>query len=521
VPEEYGGFDQAKAVTMLVVEKISPSGSFQVAFGAHTGIGTLPIAYFGTKEQKDKYLEGLGNGSLLGAYALTEAGSGSDATAARSTARLSEDGKHYILNGEKMFLTNAAFADVFTVFAQVDGDKFTAFILEKGMEGLSTGAEEHKMGIKGSSTRTLIMEDVKVPVENVLGQVGRGAQIAFNILNVGRFKLGAGAVGGCIHAMVDAVKYGNQRKQFGKAITEFGLIKHKIGEMASRAFAGQSMVYRGAGYIDQNIATLDRGDENFYYKMIDVGIREYMTECSIMKVYCSEALDYCVDEAVQIHGGYGFVSEYAAERHYRDARINRLYEGTNEINRLIIAGDVLRKAGKKKLPIFAMAQALVDELMGLPSLDGEADDSFLAPEKKLVAQAKKTVLLVIGTVARERGAKLKDVEANQEIFGFLADLIMDVYAMESALLRTLKLQERGADADKVEFAADMTRLFCNEAMHRIEITARDVLAAVCAGDTLMTTLAGLRRTVKHAPVDTVTLRRHIADRIIEKEEWPL
>jgi alkylation response protein AidB-like acyl-CoA dehydrogenase len=389
------------------------------------------------------------------------------------------------------------------------------------MEGLSTGAEEHKMGIKGSSTRTLIMEDVKVPVENVLGQVGRGAQIAFNILNVGRFKLGAGAVGGCIHAMVDAVKYGNQRKQFGKAITEFGLIKHKIGEMASRAFAGQSMVYRGAGYIDQNIATLDRGDENFYYKMIDVGIREYMTECSIMKVYCSEALDYCVDEAVQIHGGYGFVSEYAAERHYRDARINRLYEGTNEINRLIIAGDVLRKAGKKKLPIFAMAQALVDELMGLPSLDGEADDSFLAPEKKLVAQAKKTVLLVIGTVARERGAKLKDVEANQEIFGFLADLIMDVYAMESALLRTLKLQERGADADKVEFAADMTRLFCNEAMHRIEITARDVLAAVCAGDTLMTTLAGLRRTVKHAPVDTVTLRRHIADRIIEKEEWPL
>jgi hypothetical protein len=255
--------------------------------------------------------------------------------------------------------------------------------------------------------------------------------------------------------------------------------------------------------------------------MIDVGIREYMTECSIMKVFCSEALDYCVDEGVQIHGGYGFVSEYEAERHYRDARINRLYEGTNEINRLIIAGDVLRKAGKKKLPIFARAQELVDELMGFPSLDDEADDSFLAPEKKRVSQAKKTVLLALGTVARERGAKLKDVEANQEIFGFLADLIMEVYAMESALLRTLKLQDRGADEDKVEFAANLTRLFCNEALHRIEITARNALAAVCVGDTLTTTMAGLRRTVKHVPVDTVALRRTIADAIIEKEEWPL
>jgi len=519
VPEEFGGFAQSKAVSMLMAEKLAKSGSFQVAYGAHTGIGTLPIVYFGTKEQKQKYLPGLATGEILGAYALTEAGSGSDAMAAKSKAVLNAEGTHYVLNGEKMWITNAGFADIFIVFAKVDGDKFTAFILEKGMEGFSSGAEEKKLGIKGSSTRILVMEDVKVPVENVLGRIGRGAQIAFNILNVGRFKLGAGAVGGAIHALVDAAIYAKGRHQFGRPISDFGMIKHKIGEGAARCYAAQSMVYRTAGYIDQNIATLDKGAEDYDAKVIDIGIRQYMTECSLLKVFCSEVLDYCVDEAVQIHGGYGYSQDYAAERFYRDSRINRIFEGTNEINRMIIAGDMLKKGAKGELPIFAQAKALLDELMGMPSLGEEADDGFLSEEKALVVKAKKAVLLGLGTVAQEMGEKLKNPMEHEEILGFLADMIMDLYGMDSCIKRTEKLRMRGDEA-AAAFGVTLTKIFCNEAMHRIEISGRNVLSTAVAGDMLTTTLAGLRRVLKHNPVNTVELRRRAADLIVEKEAWP-
>jgi alkylation response protein AidB-like acyl-CoA dehydrogenase len=519
VPEAYGGFEQRKAVAMLVSERIARGGSFQVGYGGHTGIGMLPIVFFGTSEQKQHYLPRMATGELLGAYALTEAGSGTDALAAKSVAVLADDGTHYVLNGEKMFITNAGFADVFCVFAKVDGEKFTAFILEKGMEGLSTGAEEKKMGIKGSSTRTLIMQDVRVPVDRVLGEVGRGHEIAFNILNVGRFKLGAGAIGGAEMALMEAVRYGKQRKQFGRPIIEFGMLRHMVGEAAARIFAGQSMVYRTAGYIDQNIATLDRKDPQYYKKVIEVGIREYATECSMMKVFCTETLDYAADKAVQIHGGYGYVEEYTAERYYRDSRVNRIWEGTNEINRLVILSELLRKAVKKDLPIFGQAKALLDELMGFPALEDEADDSFLAAERRLVGKAKKTVLLALGTVAQQLGDRLKDPWANEEILGFMADMVMDVYGMESSLLRSLKLQERG-ETERAALAGKMTRLFCNEALHRMEFRARDVLSAVCEGDVLSTTLAGLRRVVKHQPVNTVVLRREIADVLIDAERWP-
>jgi alkylation response protein AidB-like acyl-CoA dehydrogenase len=519
-PEAYGGFEQRKAVAMLVCARITRGGSFQVGYGCHTGIGSLPIVFFGTNEQRERYLPKMATGELLGAYALTEAGSGTDALAAKSTAVLSDDGKHYVLNGEKMFITNAGFADVFTVFAKVDGEKFSAFILEKDMAGLSTGAEEKKMGIKGSSTRTLIMQDVQVPVDNLLGEIGRGHEIAFNILNVGRFKLGAGAIGGAEDAIIEAVQYAKQRKQFGRPIVEFGLIRQKIGEAAARIFAAQSMVYRTAGYIDQNIATLDRKDPGYYKKIIEVGIREYATECSMMKVFCTEVLDFCVDQGVQIHGGYGYVEEYNAERYYRDARINRIWEGTNEINRMVAAGEILKKAAKNELPIFARAKALMDELMGLPSLDDDADDAFMADESKLVTKAKKTALLAIGTVAQQLGDRLKDPWGNEEVLGLLADMVMDVYGMESSVMRSRKLMDRGDD-DKAKLAGKMTSLFCNEALHRLEIRARDVLAAVCDGDVLATTLSGLRRLVKHQPVNTVELRREIADAVIEKEAWPI
>ena len=526
VPEAYGGMAQPKRVGMLVAEKLAPSGSFQVGHGAHTGIGTLPIVYFGTPEQKQKYLPRLATGEILGAYALTEAGSGSDAMAARTKAVPSADGSHFVLNGEKMWITNAGFADLFIVFAQVppeeEGgkDRFTAFILEKGMEGFRTGAEEKKMGIKGSSTRILVLEDVKVPAENVLGRIGRGAAIAFNILNVGRFKLGAGATGSAELALIDAVKYGNGRQQFGVPITSFGMIKHKIGEMAARVYAAQSMVYRTAGYIDQNIATLDKGAEDYDAQVVEHGIREYMTECSMMKVYCSEALDYCVDECVQIFGGYGYSQEYVAERYYRDSRINRIFEGTNEINRMIIAGDVIKKAAKNHLPIFARAKALLEELMGVPSFDTGDDGDFLGGEQHAVTQAKKTTLLTLGAVALELGDKLKEPMAHEEVLSFLADMIMDVYAMESTVMRTRKIQAQG-DAAKTNVAADMTRIICTEGLDRIEMRARETLAAVMSGDTLSTTLAGLRRVIKHTPLDTVTLRRQVADVLIDSEKWPL
>jgi len=520
VPEAWGGFEQSKAVSMLVAESIARSGSFQVLHACQTGIGTLPLVYFGTRDQKDRYLEKLATGTWVSAYALTEAGSGSDALAAKTRAVPAADGSHYVLNGEKMFITNAGIADLFTVFAQVvDGDdlKFTAFLIERTQDGVGVGAEEKKMGFKGSSTRALILQDVRVPRENVLGEIGRGHVIAFNILNVGRFKLAAGSVGGGIDSIVHAARYAKQRHQFGRPIADFGMIRHKIGEAAARCFAARSMVYRTAGYIDQNIATLDHDDPEYFRKVIEIGIQEYAVECSMMKVFGTEVLDFCVDQAVQIHGGYGYIAEYSAERHYRDSRINRIWEGTNEINRLVMLGELMKKAMKGDLPLFARAKALLDELMGFPALDEDGDDAFLAEERRLVTRAKKAVLLAVGTAAQERGKKLRE---DQEVLGFLADMMIDAYGMESCVLRTAKLADRGDD-ERTRAAALFTRLFCFEAIKRIEMAARDVLAAVCQGDTLQMTLAGLRRTVKHAPADTVALRRQAAGLVLDAEAWPL
>lgn len=520
LPEKYGGFAQTKAVSMLVAERLSKNASFNTAFSAHTGIGTLPIVYFGTPEQKEKYLQGLATGETIGAYALTEAGSGSDALAARTTAVLSEEGSEYILNGEKLFITNGDFADLFIVFAKVDGEQFSAFIIEKDTPGFSIGAEEKKMGIKGSSTTSLILQEARVPAENVLGEIGGGARIAFNILNVGRIKLAAAVVGGGIAAMKETVEYAKGRQQFGRPIAEFGMVQHKIAESLSRLFAARSAVYRTAGYIDQNIATIDRADPERDSKVIDSAVREYMVECSILKVFCSEALDYTVDEVVQIYGGYGYTQEYNAERYYRDSRINRIFEGTNEINRIVVGGEVMKRAAKNSIPLFARAKALLDELTGFPDLGDDDDVSFLSKEKKLVDQARKIVYLTAGTMGQTLGMKLQDVWGHEELLGFLADLIMETYAMDSAVLRTMKLKERGV-ADAETFHAALTRLYCNEAMARMEITARTLLSAIAEGDNLNMSLSGLRRTAKYEPANTVALRREIAEYAASHDDWGL
>lgn len=515
IPADYGGFAQTKAIGMLLAEKLGPSGSFQVGHGAHSGIGTLPIVYFGTAEQKQKYLPALATGELLAAYALTEAGSGSDAMNAKSKAVLSEDGSHYLLNGEKMFITNAGFADIFIVFAKVDGDMFTSFILNRDMEGLSTGAEEKKLGIKGSSTRALVMEDVKVPVENLLGHIGRGHEIAFNILNVGRFKLGAGAVGASIATLIEAVKYAKGREQFGKPISSFGFIKHKIGESAARIFAARCMVYRTAGHIDQNIALLDASDENFYSKMIKTGIREYTTECSMLKVFCSEVLDYVVDETLQIHGGYGYVSEYNAERYYRDSRINRIFEGTNEINRLLIPGTLIRRALKGGLPLIAAARRLQDEIMSPPALT-EASDAPLAEQLRAVAAFKKMALMVLGLAMQRFGEQLSD---EQEVLSWAADILIDTFAAESAVLRALQASTEAPNT--AELQTDAACVYVNDAAARIEGAARSALAAMAEGDTLRMNLAALRRLLKVTPVNTVVMRRRLADAVVDRAGYML
>jgi len=523
IPEAYGGMAMPKRVGMLVAEKLAASGSFQVAHGAHTGIGALPIVYFGSPAQKEKYLPRLATGELIAAYALTESGSGSDAMNARTKAVLSADGSHYVLNGEKMWISNAGFADVFVVFAQVPAeeaggrDRFSAFIVERGTPGFRTGNEEKKMGIKGSSTRTLVFEDARVPVANVLGRIGRAAAIAINILNVGRFKLGAGAIGGAELALIEAVRYGNGRHQFGRPITEFGLIKHKLGEMAARLYAAQSLVYRTAGYIDQNIAGLDKAAPDFDAQMIEFGIREYMTECSMVKVYGSEVLDYCTDECVQIHGGYGFSQEYPAERYYRDARINRIFEGTNEINRLIIAGDLLKKAAKHQLPIYALAREIAAELAAAPTAAPVSGDDFAA---QAVAQAKRATLLALGAVAEVLGEHIKDPMEHEEVLAFLSDMVTETYAMESSLLRARKIAAQG-NAAATGFAADLTQLACSAGLVRIAASGEEALAAVAAGEALAARLALHRRAVAHTPIDAVLLRRRVAEVLIAEERWPL
>jgi len=508
IPEEYGGLGLDQTSSALVAENIGRSASFAVTFGAQVGIGTLPIIYFGNEETKKKYLPRIATGEIISAYALTEAGSGSDALAAKATARLAEDGTHYVLNGEKMWISNAGFADIFVVFAKIDGDKFSGFVVERS-EGVSTGAEEHKMGIKGSSTRALILSNVKVPTENLLGEAGKGAKIAFNILNIGRFKLGASCVGGMKLIMHDAIRYANERHQFGKPISSFGAIKHKLAEMAIRTWVGEAMTYRLVGLIESAI-----GDATELSAKLQA-IEEYAAECSVIKVAVSEYCDFVADEMVQIYGGYGYSADYPAERAYRDSRINRIFEGTNEINRMLIPGLLMKRAMSGKLALLPAAQKLMDEVLS-PSMPGyEADDDVLGAEMKLAQNAKKVALMTLGTAAQKYMATLAE---QQEILMNVADIIINAYAMESAILRAQKIATAQGEEAAARFI-DMARVFCNDANTRVEGHAKNALAAMSEGDELRTLLAALRRFAKHTPIDTVAARRRISDVLIKANRY--
>jgi alkylation response protein AidB-like acyl-CoA dehydrogenase len=512
VPEEYGGMGLDKVSCSLVAEKSGRDGSFATTFAVQTGIGILPIVYFGTEAQKKKYLPKLAAGEWVSSYSLSEASSASDAMNAKARAVLSPDGKSWILNGEKMWLSNAGFADIYITFAKVDGEHFTAFIVEKGMPGVSLGAEEKKAGLKGSSTRPLVLTDAMIPKENLLGEIGKGHKIAFNILNLGRFKLGAGATGGAKLAMGAAVAYGNSRTAFGQPITSFGLIKHKIGQMAILAYVSEAIVYRTAGMIDRNLADVGLGDAEKALKRIE----EYDVECSMIKVWCSEMCDYVVDETVQIFGGAGYVEDYPAERFWRDARVNRIYEGTSEINRLLVPGRLIRRAMKGELPIFTKAFALLEELKSAPSLESPVE-GFLAAEARMLAGAKKVALMCLATAAQKLGEALKD---EQEVLGHFADIAMATYALESALLRARKrAAARGEDKARLQEAA--VRCYAQDAMDEIEASARKLLAAVEEGDTLRTLLAALKRFTKRDVCNTVALRRQVADAAIAKAGYPL
>ena len=492
-----------------MAEHIAKYGSFVVTFGAHSGIGTLPIVYFGTEEQKRKYLPKLATAEFVGAYALSESSSGSDALNCRTKAVLSPDGKHYILNGEKMWITNASFADVFIVFAKVDGEKFTAFIVEKTFPGFAVGAEEHKMGIRGSSTCPLILNDCQVPVENLLGDIGKGHIIAFNILNVGRFKLGAGCIGGARTALQDAIAYAKQRKAFGTTISQFGLIREMIADMAVDIWTGESAVYRTVGMMDVALGEIDKSSPEAA-REIRKAIEEYAVECSIIKVWGSEALDRAVDATVQVYGGYGFVEEYPAERAFRDSRVNRIFEGTNEINRLIITGFLLKRAMTGQLPLMPAIKRLMDEVLGGPSMS-ETPEGALAAEKAIVGNAKKIALFTAGAASQKYMQKLVD---QQEIMGALADIIIETYCMESAVLRAEKLSGRDAG-----LAIAMTQVYVARAMETMEAAARKVIAAIAEGDMLRTQMAILRRLLKYEPINTIALREKIAARVIEQGKY--
>jgi alkylation response protein AidB-like acyl-CoA dehydrogenase len=510
IPEEYGGLGLDQTSSALVGENIGRSASFAATLGAESGIGLLPIIYFGTEAAKRKYLPKIASGELITAYALTEAGSGSDAMAAKATARLSDDGTHYILNGEKMFITNGGFADIFIVFAKVDGDKFSAFIVER-QEGLTPGAEEHKMGIKGSSTTPLVLSDAKAPLENLLAEVGKGHKIAFNILNIGRFKLGAMCIGGMKLMVHESVRYANERQQFGKSISSFGAIKSKLGEMAIRTWVGESMIYRTLGMIEAGIGAVDTHDADAKLRAIE----EYAAECSIIKVALSEYCDYVADEMVQIYGGYGYSADYPAERAYRDSRINRIFEGTNEINRMLIPGRLMKSALSGRLALLPAAQALMDEIL-TPQISGFDDnEGVLEAELKLARNAKKVALMTLGTAAQKYMMALAE---QQEVLLGIADIIMDTYAMESAILRAQKLAASQGEAAAARYV-DMTRVFCNDAVARIEASAKNTLAGMSEGDELRTLLAALRRFTKLTPVNTIAARQRIADILITANKW--
>ncbi|HVJ07988.1 MAG TPA: acyl-CoA dehydrogenase family protein [Acidisarcina sp.] len=516
IPEEYGGLAMDKTTSAIVADRLSVYASFSVAFSAHVGIGTLPIVWYGTEDQKKKYLPKLATGEWIGAYALSEATSGSDAMNIRTRAELSADGKHYILNGEKMWITNAGFADVFTVFAKIDGEKFSAFLIERGTPGLSIGAEEHKLGIRGSSTCPLILSDCKVPVENLLGEAGKGQYIAFNILNIGRFKLAAACLGGARGSLGNSIRYAKERMAFGKPIAEFGMVQEKIAACAIGIFAGESMAYRTVGMIDQALATL-AADAAHSSREIQKRVEEYAVECSILKVYGSEMLDMVTDHMVQIYAGYGYVEEYPAERAYRDSRINRIFEGTNEINRLIITGWLMKRAMTGQLALMPAISRLMEEVMAPPSFEdaGESSDP-LAGEVALLASAKKIALFAAGAASQKYMAALVD---QQEVMGELADILIQVYSLESALLRAQKLHQSGSTSAAI--AQAITRVHAENCFSVIENAARRVLAAVAEGDMLRTQLAIFRRLSKHTPVNTIEVSRSVARAMIEAGRYSI
>ncbi|MDQ0219685.1 acyl-CoA dehydrogenase [Peribacillus cavernae] len=514
VPEEYGGLGLDKVSSALISEKMARAGGFSITHGAHVGIGSLPIVLFGNDEQKKKYLPLLATGEKLAAYALTEPGSGSDALGAKTTAKLNAEGTHYVLNGEKQWITNAGFADVFVVYAKIDGDKFSAFIVEREYPGVSTGAEEKKMGIKSSSTRTLILEDAQVPAENLLGEAGRGHVIAFNILNIGRYKLGVGAVGASKHALAITASYTNQRQQFKTKLSSFNLTKEKLATMASKLYAAESSVYRTVGLFEDRMSKLT-DEEVRDGKEVANSIAEYAIECSLNKFFASEVLDYIVDEGVQLHGGYGFMQEYEIERAYRDSRINRIFEGTNEINRLLVPGTFIKKAIKGELPLFQKAQALQEELMMM--MPEEPGDEPLAQEKLLVQNAKKIGLLAAGLAAQKYGNEL---EQEQEVLVNIADIASFAYAMESVVLRTEKaIAATGLEKNQQKVL--YTEIFCQEAFNLIEQHAKESLIAVESGDTLRIMLSALRKLTRHNPVNVIAKKREASVKLIEAEKYVL
>ncbi|RPE13290.1 acyl-CoA dehydrogenase [Chitinophaga lutea] len=512
-PEAYGGLGKDFITATLINEALGAGHSFSVAMAAHTGIGSLPILYFGTDAQKEKYIPKLATGEMKGAYALTEPNSGSDALSAKTTARLTEDGKHYLLNGQKIWITNSGFADVFTVFAKIDGDKFTAFIVDKGTPGFTLGVEEHKMGIKGSSTRQIYFQDAKVPVENVLGEIGKGHLIAFNILNIGRLKLCAAAQGGAKGSLDITIQYANTREQFKQPIAKFGAIQHKLAEMAIRIWVCESALYRTAQLIDQKEHELLAEGKSFGEASLGAA-EEYAVECAMLKVNGSEVLDYVVDEGVQIHGGNGFSDEYVISKAYRDSRINRIFEGTNEINRLLTLDMTLKRAMKGRLDLMTPATNVMKELMSIPDFGSDDEDAF-AKEKKLVANMKKAILMAAGGAVQKLMMKL---DTEQEILMNIADMAIETFVCESALLRLIKLTEqKGADA--VSLQADMVRTYLNDAADRVNKSGKDAINGFAEGDEQRMMLLGLKRFTKTEPFNSKEARRRIAAKLIADNRY--
>jgi alkylation response protein AidB-like acyl-CoA dehydrogenase len=515
VPEEYGGLGKDFITSTLVNEGLGGGFSFSVGVSAHTGIGTLPILYFGTPEQKAKYIPKLASGEWKGSYGLTEPNSGSDALGAKTSAKLSADGKYYLLNGQKCWITNGGFADVYTVFAKIDGDKFSAFIVERGFEGFTQGPEEHKMGIKGSSTVQLYFQDCKVPVANLLGEIGKGHIIAFNILNIGRLKLCAAAMGGAKRAATTCIEYAKTREQFKTAISNFGAIKHKLSEMAIQVWTSETALYRTAKWIDDKELQLVAEGKPFNEALLGAA-EEYAVECAILKVFGSEMLDFVVDEGVQIHGGNGYSDEYIISKAYRDSRINRIYEGTNEINRLLTVDMILKRAMKGRLDIMGPAMAVAKELMSIPDLGG-GDDGAFAREKKTIQNFKKAILMVAGAAVQKFMTKL---ESEQEILMNIADMTIMTFVAESALLRAWKLvDQRGETA--AAFELDIMRCFLYDAADAINKAGKDAVNSFAEGDEQRMMLLGLKRFTKVEPFNSKAARRRIADRLISDNKYPL